>query len=607
MFEAFVNQAPTVAYMKDDQFRYVFLNQPFEEQLNVHLDWMMGKTDFEWLPHEIATQIRANDERVLAANHMQSIEEWAPRTDGKMLAWLSLKFPFVDGSGRRFLGGVSFDITDRKQAEQALARSEAALVRAQQIAHMGHWTWDVDTHEVTWSDEMFQIFGLKREEGAKGPGDIVHHFHPEDRAYMEANLGAMMSKADTEVSFEYRLIRTDGEVRHAHGRAFRNADSSMWTGITQDITDRKQTEMRLKQLSQELKQAQQIGNMGSFSRDMRTGHAEWSDEMYPIMGFNKEQGPAAADLVIARIPEEDRAEFIEQRQQVFKGGITEGEFRIRHANGEIRHISMRSHFDVDNQKLTGVVRDITSRRRDEALLAEAVRTAQAATQAKSQFLANMSHELRTPLNSVIGFADMLEAELYGPLNAKQRDYVETIRRNGQHLLALINEVLDLSKIEAGGMALTLETVDLISVLEEVIQSMQPLLLRKKVTVDLHAPQRFSAHADPLRTQQIASNLLSNALKFGPPGRPIRVEVRCQDEFAVVTITDEGPGIAAADQTKIFQEFVQLETGRQREHAGTGLGLPLALRLAELQGGMLWVRSVPGEGASFSFSVPLEAP
>jgi signal transduction histidine kinase len=228
-----------------------------------------------------------------------------------------------------------------------------------------------------------------------------------------------------------------------------------------------------------------------------------------------------------------------------------------------------------------------------------------ASRHKSEFLANMSHELRTPLNAIIGFSQLLRQQLFGPVNEKQREYLDDILSSGNHLLSLINDVLDLSKVEAG--QITLEAADfslrealdrgVVMVRERATQNGVRLALEPGNGVDI-------VRGDERRVRQIVFNLLSNAVKFTPSGGSVTVASARLDGEVHVSVTDTGPGIAAEDRERIFEEFQQTDVGLQQRE-GTGLGLALSRRLVELHGGRIWVESEPGQGSRFVFTLPLE--
>jgi signal transduction histidine kinase len=223
---------------------------------------------------------------------------------------------------------------------------------------------------------------------------------------------------------------------------------------------------------------------------------------------------------------------------------------------------------------------------------------------KSQFLANMSHELRTPLNAVLGYTELMLDNIYGDMPQKMRRVAERVQSNGRHLLNLINDVLDLSKIEAGQLQLSLTDYSLKHVVDSVINAVEPLALEKKLAFKADVPPNLPpGHGDERRIAQVLLNLVGNAIKFTDSGE-VTIKASAEDESFTVAVHDTGAGIAAADQGKIFEEFQQVDNSTTRKKGGTGLGLSIAKRIIEMHGGHIWVDSKPGQGSTFSFTVPI---
>ena len=239
-------------------------------------------------------------------------------------------------------------------------------------------------------------------------------------------------------------------------------------------------------------------------------------------------------------------------------------------------------------------------------LAEKTRELEIASKHKSEFLANMSHELRTPLNAIIGFSQVLKQDLFGPVNAKQEEYLDDILSSADHLLSLINDILDLSKVEAGQVELEVAPFSLREALERGVVMVRERAIKNGIDLDLDVdPGVGVVEADERRIRQVVFNLLSNAVKFTPTGGRIDVSVAQQNGYVTVAVTDDGPGIAPEDQERIFEEFQQAEHEAPRPE-GTGLGLALSRRLVELHGGHIWVESQPGAGSTFAFTIPLKS-
>lgn len=227
-----------------------------------------------------------------------------------------------------------------------------------------------------------------------------------------------------------------------------------------------------------------------------------------------------------------------------------------------------------------------------------------ASRYKSQFLANMSHELRTPLNGILGLTEMILDKIYGEVPEKIRSALDDVQASGRHLLNLINDVLDLSKIEAGRATLSLQEYSMREVVQAIFTAMQPLAAAKHLKLKIRMPPDLPpGKGDQRRITQVLMNLVGNAIKFAESGE-VRVEAKAADGSFLVSVSDSGPGIAPADQERIFEEFQQVDGSSSRAKGGTGLGLAIAKRIIEMHGGRIWVESKVGAGSTFTFSLPV---
>lgn len=234
------------------------------------------------------------------------------------------------------------------------------------------------------------------------------------------------------------------------------------------------------------------------------------------------------------------------------------------------------------------------------------REVEMANRAKSEFLANMSHELRTPLNSIIGFSEVLEDKTFGELNTKQQKYVNNIHISGRHLLQLINDILDLSKVEAGKMDMNYEEFSIPDAMRDIETIIKAQIDKKNLTFETMIDEHLSSiEADQKKFKQIMYNLLSNAVKFTPEGGKIDVKAEHADEFARISVRDTGIGIKPDDQELVFAEFQQIDSKVSRAYEGTGLGLPLTRKFVEMHEGKIWVESELGKGSTFTFTIPLK--
>ncbi|MGA8232330.1 MAG: response regulator [Candidatus Acidiferrales bacterium] len=275
-------------------------------------------------------------------------------------------------------------------------------------------------------------------------------------------------------------------------------------------------------------------------------------------------------------------------------------------DGSVIPVAVTSHLALLNGRRVSVVvaEDITERLHAQEVLVKSKEEAERSTRFKDRFLSTMSHELRTPLNAILGFSELLCDERYGSLNERQRRYIEHIHTGGRHLLQLINEILDLSKIEAGRFELAIETVPIQTSLGEVLSVMRPLADRKSQTLSQRNEAGLYVRADATRLKQVLMNLVGNGIKFTPEGGQVELLARRRDDRVQIEVRDTGPGIPFEEQERIFEAFYRLQKSGEATE-GTGLGLAITQRIVEMHGGKLALESQPGQGSCFYFSLPVD--
>jgi signal transduction histidine kinase len=284
------------------------------------------------------------------------------------------------------------------------------------------------------------------------------------------------------------------------------------------------------------------------------------------------------------------------REQQIMGGLTvwrrqTGEFEPEVIN-LLQTFATQSALAIHNARL---FREIGDKNRE----------IEAANRHKSEFLANVSHELRTPLNAIIGFSEVLLEKYFGELNDKQNEYVDDILSSGRHLLSLINDILDLSKVEAGRMELEVTTFHLPDAIDNAMLLVRERASRHGIKLDQSIDERLGDYSgDERKIKQILVNLLTNAVKFTPEGGQVKVEARLGDSAVILSVVDSGIGIAKEDQDAIFEEFRQASGNYAQKREGTGLGLTLTKRFVEMHGGKIWVESEVGKGSTFTFTLPI---
>lgn len=312
-------------------------------------------------------------------------------------------------------------------------------------------------------------------------------------------------------------------------------------------------------------------------------------------------------------PDDRQRVLVDAVSRASGGRYTTVDYRVRGANGAMLHVRnmLSASEEIDErtgqrrQVAHGFLLDVTELRRAAEALEEARCRAEEANRVKSEFLANMSHELRTPLNAVIGFSEIMKEQLFGPLDARYRDYAESVHASGKHLLSLINDVLDLSKIEAGRVELTEDRADIAEMLSNCRTLLQERVasagLTAKLTLGAELPQM---KIDERRIKQVVLNLLSNAIKFTEPGGEIEIGAeRMPGRGVRLWVRDSGVGMSAAQIPKALEQFGQVDGDLDRKHQGTGLGLPIAKSLVEMHGGKFEIKSAPGKGTMVSLRLP----
>jgi signal transduction histidine kinase len=313
-----------------------------------------------------------------------------------------------------------------------------------------------------------------------------------------------------------------------------------------------------------------------------------------------------------RRPLEEGGEFEERYWSPLNSPVLDAENRILYIIHRVEdvtdYVRLRQN-EIEQGKLTAELQSRAKRMEIEifqrgAELQQKNLELEQAGRAKDQFLSNMSHELRTPLHTVIGYCELLGEELEALMDARQQRYLEYIHKDSLHLLELINDILDLAKIEAGGLVLRKETVDLSSTVADVLASVKPRCAEKSITLENGSARRIAVHADRLRLKQVLYNLLSNAIKFTAKGGRVRVNVAESGAMGQISVHDTGVGIPPAEHPHVFDKFYQVGQIAAGVGEGTGLGLAITKRLVEQHGGQIWLRSEAGQGSCFSFTIPL---
>jgi PAS domain S-box-containing protein len=445
--------------------------------------------------------------------------------------------------------------------------------------------------------------------------------HPEDRPPTESEASRLESSKVT-FAFENRYLCKNGSHRWFSWNAVSAPEKKVIYAVARDITEQKRADQKLRETEERHRKL--------FDNNP---HPTWvyDRETLRFLAVNRatveKYGYSAAEFRAMTIKDIRAPEYVPlllDSVGALRDGIEKcGEWKHRRKDGSEIDVEITSYAMnfADRPAEVVVAVDVTQRKQDEAEkrrfteklaasnqeLELRNREVERATHLKSKFLASMSHELRTPLNAIVGFSDLLAEETPGALNPKQKRFIGHIKQGSTHLLQLINDILDLSKIEAGQLELHREEFLVQHALPEVLSTIDPLAMAKNIQVKQSVQSRSLVKADRVRFKQILYNLLSNAVKFTPQGGQIEIECIDDWDFVSVSVSDTGIGIRPEDQPVVFEEFRQVEGNRDNTQQGTGLGLAITKRLVEQQGGRISLESQLGKGSRFTFTIPAVEP
>jgi PAS domain S-box-containing protein len=560
------------------------------------------------------------------------------RPDGE-IRWLHAYLKRrISASGDGTLVGLVRDVTAEKWAADELDRVRLLMAEGERIAHLGTWEYIVATQETRWSEEEYRIYGLDPAGSSPVYQDMLRdRIHPDDAGRLDRLFRqALQDRAPFEM--EHRIVRPDGVVRAIRDLARPVFDSEgdlvKYVGVSIDITERNEQEQLLRDRETRLRVLLEGAQDGILLAVLPSGKfAEANPAICRMLGYERDEllGLTPADIH----PKPDLPRVMEIFDRMAKGEVIFGEdLPFLRKDGTVFPCDVSATLlEIDGMPyLAGFFRDITARmqaeqeleayrhhleelvaQRTEALqraneeIEQARERAEAATRAKSTFLANMSHEIRTPMNAILGLTHLLRRDQDDP---QQQERLEKVEGAGRHLLAIINDILDISKIEAGRLELEHANFPLGAVLDHVRSLVSEQAQAKNLMIELDRDDvPLWLKGDPTRLRQALLNYASNAVKFTERGViSLRARLLQEDGDGLLIrfeVEDTGIGIAADKLDRLFQEFEQADASTTRRHGGTGLGLAITRRLAHLMGGRAGVESVPGRGSTFWFTARLQ--
>ena len=585
------------------------------------------------------------------------------RKDGTTV-WTEVDTHPTFNSAGQFTGfkGVAWDISKRKKAEDALRESERFLRQSEKIARTGGWMANPHTNSLHWTQGVYDIVGAPKDY-QPGLDEGLEFYTPSYRPILKEAVAKTIEQGEP-FTIEAEVMTTGGKHLWTEVRGLMRlevGEAPQVIGSFQDITERKLAEELLQQSEEKFSKVFQYGPALITLSNLDDGtYVDVNDKFCEVSGFSRADCIGKTAIDFGWISQEERKRLFDELHAhgsargidlevrtkdkrklhlIYNGEMIQTKNRplllsiahnitdrkiveeeLREARDELEaRVEERTNNLVKvNQNLELEIADRKraekelqgSLQRLELTLAEASRfrvQAEVASAAKSEFLTNMSHELRTPLTAVIGFSDLLGDQIFGKLNDKQLGYVKEISGAGRHLLILINDILDLAKVESGKMDIRMSPVDLTELLEHCLRMIRETAIKRGLNVSLKVSEEFyegQIQADNVRLKQIVMNLLSNAVKFTPSGGTIRLEAERRGKEILLSVSDTGLGLKPDDQKRIFQAFEQLDGSFSRQEQGTGLGLALVSKLVELHGGRFLVESDgEGLGSTFSFFIP----
>ncbi|MBZ5738367.1 response regulator [Nocardioides mangrovi] len=626
---------PDGVWVFDDSGRTTYANAMMAEILGRDLEELHGLPVHEVFDEQGRTDFAGHFARMIATGAGGvNVESHFVRPDGSSVWGLVSFSPMIGPDGRRqgWLHRVT-PYTERKQLVEALTEREAQLATAQRVAHLGSWEWDVPNDVVRWSDEMCRIFGVTQAEQIDYL-TYLERIHVDDRDHAMEAIDAGLQGA--EFAFDHRIVRPDGEIRWIRGRGIPDLDPTgavvRLHGTAQDTTALHLADEAAEAASRRLLLLQQMASAANRATTLReavliTGQGVGENTTWAgVAGFLYDGAGGVeevdlrngADLPTADPDLADRAraaaEIVVDRPATLAEGFSLVAMPVLVGGRVAAVVELLADEVPPDENSYRMMEQIATQlglvggREQTAIeLAVARDDAMEASRLKSEFLATMSHEIRTPMNGVIGLTELL---LRTSLDDHQRRLAENLQGAGLTLLGIINDILDLSKIESGKLELEVADFEVRSVFDQVASVLGRPAHEKglELVVACHPDVPTLLRGDQVRFGQVVTNLASNAVKFTDAGEVV-IEARVErqtprDAVLRVDVRDTGVGIAADQRERLFEAFTQADPSTTRRHGGTGLGLAISRQLVEALGGELWVTSEPGRGSTFSFTARL---
>jgi PAS domain S-box-containing protein len=600
LLEGLLNSVPELVYLKDENGKYIHCNSRAAKFFGMNVEEIIGKTDYDIATKKEADIFRENDKKVIISRKPNKNEEWVAFTDETKRLFETYKAPLYTDKGE-FVGimGVSRDITLQRKEEEELTRAHEQLLSVMEAFDDPAYVADPVTYEL-----LFVNKAIKKQMGEDIIGKkcfnvLQNSDSPCSFCTNSQIFGENIGKThiwETKNIKNHRFYRCiDKAIEWPDGRMVRFE-------VAIDIHKEKMAQKALQESEEKYRTYINTSPHPIFVLNYKGNFIDVNPAACEITGYSINE--LLNMSVYGMFPDEEGSLRLNNFKKLLHDESISGEFPYVNKDGVQFYLSVEVVKIPDNRFLA-MCTDVTERKRTQEKILQAKINAEAANRTKTEFLANMSHELRTPLNSVIGFADIMMSQVAGEINEKQSGYLANISHSGKHLLNIINEILDISKIESGKMKLYKEKVLLIETFAEIIATLQHIASKKEIKLDVSPwPEDEYVYADKAKLKQILYNLVGNAIKFTKEGGSVTIVTKNDGEFIHISVADTGIGISPEGLERLFKPFTQLESFEARTHEGTGLGLVLSKELVELHGGQINVESEPGKGSIFTFTTPV---
>jgi PAS domain S-box-containing protein len=558
--------------------------------------------------------VQAAMQRAATSNTPTDMEARYRHADGHWLDILTRRVTQRDAHGQpiAFIG-VGLDVTERLREQRRLQDLTRRLELAASVADLAIWSYEPATGEAQWNAQMYAMHGLDPSLPAPPLEPYIERFvPPENHAGIRSAFARVLAgPEDQTLEGKLQIVRASGDLRELSGRfrMLRGATGPRLLGTLLDVTEQHARERALREAHERGALAARAVGLGTWDYDRRSGVGHWDEQMWRLRGLEprSREAPPEPERMAMVHPDDLSALLREYQDSARERRASSAQFRVRWPDGSWHWLASRSMpmFDEHGDELRriGVNWDITQAREAEQVRQERM-LAQRESRAKSLFLARMSHELRTPLNAVIGFAQLLLSDRALALHGEPREQLQHIQAAGEHLLALVNDVLDLSSLDTGEIRLHPQVLELGSVYDAAV----PMVAALAATHGVRLQRGELAHAvlaDPTRLRQVLLNLLTNAIKYNRPAGTVQVESHALDEQVVLQVRDTGRGMASDQLLHVFEPFNRLGLERKGIE-GTGIGLAIVKANVERMGGSVHVQSTPGVGSVFEVRLPSAA-